>query len=226
MKFTIYRNYNFGRLLLTEDIDIECEGEGTEEDPLIIIPSEKIPTNFFLKNSKIRVILKNFNTHNISLISCLNVTIEKCKLNKFFILESHDIEIKSTSCHYLKILKSSYINIENSFFERVKVKNSINKILLRDCTINRIKRNHFNNIQFDKCKILNPYSFKSINFLLKDNKRAILIVAVITIIIIVGVILALYNFVLLLIFIPVLIFIKWYFSFKEEREVRKRKKLE
>lgn len=226
MKFTIYRNYNFGRLLITEDIDIECEGKGTAEDPLIITPSEKIPTNFFLQNSKINVIIRNFNTYNISLLSCLNVTIANSKLNKLFIIESHDNEIKSTSCQYLKILKSSHINIENSFFERVKVKNSLNKILIRDCTINRIKRNYFNSIQFDNCKILNPYSFKSIKFLLKDNKRAILIVAVITIIVIVGVILALYNFVLLLIFIPVLIFIKWYYSFKEEREVKKRKTLD
>ena len=99
-------------------------------------------------------------------------------------------------------------------------------MILKDCTINRIKRSYFNSIQFDKCKILNPYSVKSIKYLLKDNKRAILIVVVITMFVIVGVILAIYNFLLLLIFFPILIFIKWYFSFKEEREIKKRKKLD
>jgi hypothetical protein len=225
LKFTIYRYYAFGKLILTEDIVIECIGAGTKENPLIIESSKRIPENFFLKDSKIYLKIKNLKSNHISLLSCINVSVEDCHMNKIYIIESHDIDIRNSIIQFLKISKSSHVFSTESSFERVKIKNSLSQVSFKECTINRIKRNSCKSIFLENTRILNPYRFKSLKYLVKDNKRTLYYCTGIPILIILLITLIFYYNPLFIIAIFLMIIIIYYLGFREQRKVKKRKEI-
>jgi hypothetical protein len=225
MKFTIYSNYNFGKLILAESIEIECEGVGTEDAPLIITPSEKIPKIFFLQGSNLYVIIRNFKSYDISLQSCLNVTFDSCKLKRCWLFKSNHITINSSSAEYVKLIRSSHIDVDGSYFERVKLIDSTDEIFFKDSTISRAQKDQINNIFFENTHVVNSYIFKPFKFIIKDNKRILLYLAILIVMVLMGIVLWLYSFPLFIFYMIFLFLFQLFYSVRQRKKVTRRKKL-
>ncbi len=139
MKFTIARLVVTFRARNLVRLEIECKGSGTEEDPLIIEPSESLPDSFHIIRSHLFVIVKNCKRDFISLNSCTNITITKCNFKNCVIKNCNDINIKDTSIsNNLKIYDCMDIKIEDSIIKNLKCKRS-NSTNIRNCTIGKIR---------------------------------------------------------------------------------------
>jgi len=166
-----------------EAIELECKGIGTEENPIIIEPSIKIPQIFFLKGSDIHILIKNFNSNKnkISINSCKNVNFEDCVLKSCILNHSPHTNIRNVSADYLKISYCSYTEVKDSVFKRVKIQNSTLHISFLNCTINRIRKSHTRGIDFENTTILKLYTYKSIKYIFSDYKLAFITIISVTI---------------------------------------------
>ncbi|MFW9873738.1 MAG: hypothetical protein ACFFG0_11590, partial [Candidatus Thorarchaeota archaeon] len=181
MKYSIYVQYTLGTMPQIRIIELECKGTGTEENPIIIEPSDKIPQGFFLKDSNLHILIRNFNSnkYGISIIYCKNVNFEDCLLSSCILNNSSHINIRNVSTDYLKISYCSYTDVKESVFKRVKIRNSTLNISFLNCTINRIRKSHTRGINFENTKILKIYTYKSIKYIFSDYKPAIFIIIIV-----------------------------------------------
>ena len=183
MKYTIYRWYTPVKTPQIEAIELECKGIGTEENPIIIGPSVKIPQIFFLKGSDIHILIKNFNSNKnrISINSCKNVNFEDCILKSCILNHSPNTNIRNVSADYLKISYCSYADVKDSVFKRVKIQNSTLHISFLNCTINRIRKSQTRGINFENTNILKLYTYKSLKYIFLDHKLAFITIISVTI---------------------------------------------
>jgi len=118
------------RIADSKTIEIECEGSGTEEDPLILEVSDNFPKyRLMIFNQKKFLVIKGFILPYLHLDSCKNVIIEDCEFNLVRILHSSDIGINKVSASdSFGILDCTNISINNCFIATlgiVKSKNSL-----------------------------------------------------------------------------------------------------
>ena len=120
MKITLYKSArNVGFRI---PIEIECKGDGTEENPIILEPSEKIPRDFSLQVSKYHLVLMGFTSRYIFLEQCQNIVIEGTELNRLRMVKCSKIVIKNLTCyHRLTLFRCEDVTVENSFIGRLRL---------------------------------------------------------------------------------------------------------
>jgi len=143
MKIVIYKDF-FKKEWKKKEIEIECNGSGTEEDPIVIESSENLPRSFEIFDSNNKIIMKDF-THSsggyddeitwVSLFFSENLSIENCVMdNLYFHLSSH-IKIKNLTCRNLILSECQECLLEDCHIEETLaiVKSGKNKI--KNCII-------------------------------------------------------------------------------------------
>lgn len=134
MKITIY-NYGYkpGQKI---SLEIECKGEGTKENPIIIEPSDKIPKKFIVRVSKYHLVLKGFTSRYIFLEQCKNIVIEDTELNCLRMIHCSNIIIKNLTCFSrLALFRCEDVTIENSFIGRLRLFNSSDSSIVKSYII-------------------------------------------------------------------------------------------
>ncbi len=161
------------------EVEIECEGDGTRENPAIIQFKEKLPTSFEIFESKNYILIRDvcffdkesiFNPFSISRIGLYyseNITFENCDFYSLTIKNSSNINLINISSESLTIIESRKVRLENSRiineFEIYKSKN--NQILncTFDCAFKNPKNLSFENV-FQKNQISSEYKDQLLNF--------------------------------------------------------------
>ena len=155
MKFTIYK---FGRKVGPRiPLEIECKGEGTKENPIIIEPLDEIPRDFSLQVSKYNLVLKGFTSRYIFLEQCQNIVIEGTELNRLRMVKCSKIVIKNLTCfHRLTLFRCEDVTVENSFIGCLRLFQSsdtsiVNNFIIRLMDIgsknNKLELNNVGRVQ-------------------------------------------------------------------------------
>ncbi len=233
MKLTVYR---FAKSIDNYvPIEIECTGTGTENDPIIIIPSEKLPKDNLL------IIINNCPSKKIYLVKCKYITINASNNDvEIIIRNSSDIIVKDhLKIKYLSILDSQNIEVKYNLvssleifdYKELEINNcSINSnfelsgcfgVKIYECSISKLKFHRSYNNLIKDCTIMslknihsrankfehNKLPQKYVDQLLKDpmDFRFIKLIVLISIVIIIISFLFAYIFIGRLIFIIILV---------------------
>ena len=108
---------------------------GTEDDPVIIEQSEKLPLSFVVRNSSLFIEIRNVNIYYISLRTSRNILVKDCKLTRSELGHCSKIEYRNTV-----VSKSMSIYTTNN-------------IQIKDCTIGKLKLNRSNSNIIKNCSI-------------------------------------------------------------------------
>jgi len=120
MKITLYKSAP--KVGFKIPLEIECKGDGTEENPIILEPSKKIPRDFSLQGTKYYLILRGFVSRYIFLEQCQNIVIEGTELNRLRMVKCSKIVIKNLTCyHRLTLFRCEDVTVENSFIGRLRL---------------------------------------------------------------------------------------------------------
>ena len=132
MKFLIY----YYHAAQQRSLELDCEGDGTKDNPIIIEPSEHLPMAFHIFRSKLHVKIQNCET-SINLNSAQNITIKNCKSKAISVTLSSNITLKDcTIGRYLELRSSSNVNVEDCEISKIKFYNS-SKNSIRNCIITK-----------------------------------------------------------------------------------------
>lgn len=160
MKYLIFKKKVTFNFIYFKEIEIECKGEGTKADPVIIEPSELIPNDFYVRNSDLFTHIKNFNNFAISLSSCQNVTVKNCQTKYLSIVNCSDISIDNLSVlKKFKLWSSQNVLMEDSNINKLKLYHA-NYNLAKNCTINRIMQKESKENTFESIRTQNNQSVK------------------------------------------------------------------
>lgn len=150
MEFIIAKGHTYYRGgSYYEKVVLECKGNGTEENPVIIDSSKKLPEDFFIQNSKLHVILRNFTAKKVTLFNVQNAKFEECNIRGLILFNSNDNKIINSTFKWNLNFKDSNNNyIENSSIKKIRLDKS-NHNRFKNCEILKIKfiqsqKNSFN----------------------------------------------------------------------------------
>ena len=135
MKITLYKSAP--KVGFKIPLEIECKGDGTEENPVILESSKRIPRDFSLQGSKCHLILRDLVSRYIFLDQCQNIVIEELVLDRLRMVKCSKIVIKDLTCYRrLTLFRCEDIYIESSFIGRLRLFSpwiiSLKKIILFD----------------------------------------------------------------------------------------------
>jgi hypothetical protein len=85
MKIKIYKKIFSLKWYFFKEIELECKGEGTEQNPIIIEPTLDLPQDFDVRNNHLYINIINCKCHYISINNCKNITIEDCTFDSLII---------------------------------------------------------------------------------------------------------------------------------------------
>ncbi|UCC19377.1 MAG: hypothetical protein JSV62_14930 [Promethearchaeota archaeon] len=86
-----------------EELEIECSGSGTKEEPAIIDSISKFPEgNIEIIESDLYIIITNHNIKLLTLNYAKNIIIRNCKFNSLLMMDCEGIIIENTHSSFLK----------------------------------------------------------------------------------------------------------------------------
>ncbi|MFX1488508.1 MAG: hypothetical protein ACFFBI_05130 [Promethearchaeota archaeon] len=148
MKIPIYVLKTIGYYIDYIEKSLECKGKGTEEDPVIIEPSEDLPKSFKIKNSNLFIIVRDCTLRALNFDSCKNVKLENCEFIQSTLVKCSNFRIINLT--YTKKLKLNFSNdiiIEDCNIKRLDIYRS-NSNVIRDCNISKLKHIRSDNNNF------------------------------------------------------------------------------
>ena len=142
MKFIIIEAHKYYRGGFTYSKKVlECKGNGTEKNPVMIDSSQILPVVFSIRNSKLHVILRNFTAKQVSLFYVQNAKFEECKIRGLILFNSNDNKIINSTFRWnLNFNDSNNNSIENSSINKIRL-NKSNHNRFKNCEISKIKFN-------------------------------------------------------------------------------------
>ena len=142
MEYTISETHIMLRGAISTKLVLECKGDGTVENPVIIDSSHKLPEIFSIQYSKLHVILKNFTAKKVSLFYVQNAKFKKCKIRGLILFNSDNNKIfNSTFKWHINFKDSNNNYVTNSLIKKVRLDKS-NHNRFKNCEISKIKINH------------------------------------------------------------------------------------
>lgn len=124
--------------------NLNWNGSGTENDPMIISSTEGLPQKFLI-SSKLFIIIKDCTLEHIILYDCQHIAFENCTFDTLGILNSTEIMVKSSSLpnlnldhctnSYFKecsITKANNFKSRASVFENCTMTNEVRDFLLKE----------------------------------------------------------------------------------------------
>jgi len=119
-------------------IEIDCEGIGTREDPILIDPQIDLPTNFKIFNSDLHVNIEKLDLYHIGVYRSHNISIRQSKIVALVLNRCSNMQILEVSnLKYLDLIRSDNNSIANCLIGKFKAYSSTaNRI--NGCTIDKI----------------------------------------------------------------------------------------
>jgi hypothetical protein len=140
MNITIYQKVSSFNTIFWREIEIECRGAGTKEDPVIIEPSREIPKNSYLRDYNFFIHVKNLHQKYLSLTRCQNITLKDCQLKYCHVLNCSDIRIENLSItKLLRIYSSKDVYIQDSIIGKLKL-NQSNSNTFKNCSFKQVNK--------------------------------------------------------------------------------------
>ncbi|MFW9968861.1 MAG: hypothetical protein ACFFDF_01590 [Candidatus Odinarchaeota archaeon] len=119
-----------------EELEIECSGSGSKEEPAIIDSSSKFPKgNIEIIESDLYIIIADHDIKLLSLKYAKNIIIRNCKFNSLLMIDCEGVTIENTHSSFLR-----WFNIHNCL-----MKDSVTEELFR---IYKCSNNKFVNCEF------------------------------------------------------------------------------
>ncbi|MFW9866510.1 MAG: right-handed parallel beta-helix repeat-containing protein [Candidatus Thorarchaeota archaeon] len=167
MKITIYK---FGsRYTPHTPITLDCEGEGTKANPIIIRPIDSIPKDFIVRGIKYNIVLKGFKSRYILVENCKNLLLVDTELNRLRMERCSKITIKNLTClSRLTLYRCKACNIEESFIARLRLFKSSNNLIKNNFII-RLKEVASKNNQLEQNDVRKIQISKSLNYYWTEN---------------------------------------------------------
>jgi len=169
MKITIY---NLGHKPGTRRLlEIECKGEGTKENPIIIEPSDKIFKKFMVRGYKFNLVLKGFKSRYILVEDCQNTFIEDTELNRLRMERCSNVVIRNFTCFSrLTLYRCEDVTIETSFIARLRLFKSSDNSITNNFII-RLKEIGSKNNDLELNDIKKVQTSKSFNYWATEHAR-------------------------------------------------------
>lgn len=96
-------SWRTGEPVRFDEIEIECEGSGSKEDPAIIDSSIKFPKgNIDIVESELYIVIADHDIKLLTLRHAKNVTIKNCTFNSLLMVDCNVITIENTHSSYLR----------------------------------------------------------------------------------------------------------------------------
>ncbi|MFX1281349.1 MAG: hypothetical protein ACFFA3_18520 [Promethearchaeota archaeon] len=150
-----YKNILSGMPEIYEEIELNCQGTGIKEDPIIIDSSEDKSLNFDIVESDKYIIIKNCRFRFVSFYFSKNITVIDSKFRRLRLGKCDKIDIEKTRCSWLEMDVCNYCSVIET-----RVEESI-----------RLVNSHYN--EFRKCEFWNyflDFRFLSRNNIFEDNE--------------------------------------------------------
>jgi hypothetical protein len=136
MKFLIHYDHASFNTISQRSLEIECEGDGTKDNPIIIEPSELLPRAFKIVRSNLYVIIRNCE-NSIILNKVQNITIESCNLRGIIVTGSSNVTVKDTKIRRSLYIAASFnVIVEDCELSKIEFFNSRNNVI-RNCVITK-----------------------------------------------------------------------------------------
>ncbi len=139
MKLIIYITKYHWNAIPGEKYELECDGNGTEKDPVVIKPSDELPKSFKIIKNKLFILIKGCNDYSFDILDSENITIDDCEVKSSLIHNCKDLIVQNFTVN--KKLKIHYCN--NIKIEGCRIK----KLELGKSNHNKIVNNQINNIR-------------------------------------------------------------------------------
>ena len=176
MKFLVHYDHVSFNAVQRRTIELDCEGDGTKDNPIIIEPSEQLPNIFIIHRSNLYVKIRNCE-NSILLNEVQNITIENCKSRWILVMVSSNVTLKDCQIRkFLRLRSCSNVTVEDCKITKIQFYDS-SKNIIRNCIISKeielsesedniIQNNIYSDIMFDKRirKKTKNRSLKPLNF--------------------------------------------------------------
>ena len=140
------------QILTKNEILEKYHGKGTEDDPIFIQSQKSKAATLEIRNSSLSIVVSNCEFDRASYIKCKNLTIEKCTFNE---------------CNFGKC---SDIKINNSIVNRLLGLYKCHDMLLKKCTIQKLRLSFSYKNKIELCNINQIYYKVGKNNLFEKNK--------------------------------------------------------
>lgn len=166
MKITLYKSLGKG---MTTPILINCQGDGTKDNPIIILPSKSIPKDFIIRDYKYHIVVRGFESRYILIEGCKNILLEDTELNRLRMERCSSIIIRNlTTLSRVTLHRCKEIIIEKSFIARLRLFKSSNNTI-EDNYIVRMKEVDSKNNQLQRNDIKKVQIGWSFNYMFSEN---------------------------------------------------------
>ena len=97
--------YSFqGYLIKYEDLEIECDGAGTEDNPAVVDSFSDPKLNVEVVESDIFIKFKDCTLAFLNIFYCKNISISKCNLRTLDLRNCSDIRVERVTSSWLKMV--------------------------------------------------------------------------------------------------------------------------
>ena len=160
MKFLVHYHHISFNAVQQRTIELDCEGDGTKDNPIIIEPSEQLPNLFMIHRSNLYVKIRNCE-NSIHLNVVQNITIENCNSRSILVLVSSNVTLKDCQIRkFLRLRSCSNVTVEDCKITKIQFYDS-SKNIIRNCVISKeielsesedniIQNNIYSDIMFEK----------------------------------------------------------------------------
>lgn len=160
MKFLVHYDHVSFNAVQRRTIELDCEGDGTKDNPIIIEPSGQLPNIFIIHRSNLYVKIRNCE-NSILLLEVQNITIENCKSRWILVMLSSNVTLKDCQIRkFLRLRSCSNVTVEDCKITKIQFYDS-SKNIIRNCIISKeielsesedniIQNNIYSDIMFDK----------------------------------------------------------------------------
>lgn len=159
-----------------EEIELDCNGSGIKDDPIIIDSLIDGSLNFDIVESDNYIVIKNSTLLFLCLYYSKNISIINCKIRNLRLGNCENIHIEKVVCRFIEICESHNCSLIESRSEKIILYKSHSNVFRNNEFWNLFYDTHMlsrNNI-FEENKVPNPeeFVFKSIQDTdLKDENR-------------------------------------------------------
>ena len=100
------------------------KGSGSEDDPIVVEPSEIFPNHFKIKESSLYIIFSRFTISYITFDNCQNITIEKGSFDNITFTKCHDMKLVKCLITFVLFVHSHYCVVDDCYIKRIQNVNS------------------------------------------------------------------------------------------------------
>ncbi len=135
-KPSFYLGGKYGFIPGQNDMEIDCEGRGTKENPYIIKPSKLLPKRIFKRQNRDYVIFEDILRPSIQFANCKYITLLNCKFKDIWLSSCYELTLNNVKTNILDLASCKNIIIANSYIGELKLNDTeLENLIFKDSRI-------------------------------------------------------------------------------------------